>query len=25
VLWKHNGELDAVEVRRQIVKALQDR
>ncbi len=24
VLWKHNGELDAVEARRQIVKALQE-
>jgi peroxiredoxin len=24
VLWKHNGELDAVEVRRQVVKALQE-
>jgi peroxiredoxin len=25
LLWQHNGELDAVEVRRQLVKALQDR
>jgi hypothetical protein len=24
-LWKHNGELDAVEVRRQLVKALEKR
>ena len=24
VLWKHNGELDAVEVRRQVVQALQE-
>lgn len=25
ILWKHNGELDAVEVRRQLVKALEKR